>query len=168
MLDAHAQEPVAQVVAQSVQTPLAPHAVSEVPSAHVLVAASQQPPWHGWVEEQAVVQVPLVVSQALSTGHSADDLHPVSGDPPASPGLSDEPLSWPDESAPVSVIIGPSTAPSADPVSCAPASPPSSVPFTERRPPQPARNGAATTPIHLSRSRFMTAFRRDAAPEPLV
>ncbi len=57
--------PVGQVAVQSVHTPLAPHAVFEVPPTQVPpVAAEQHPPLHVWLAEHAVVQVLVVVSQA--------------------------------------------------------------------------------------------------------
>jgi len=69
--------PAGQVAVQLVQTPLAPHAVAEVPAEQVPpVAAEQQPPLHVWVEEHAVVHAPVAVSQACPAGQSVATAQP--------------------------------------------------------------------------------------------
>jgi hypothetical protein len=59
---------------QSAHIPLAPHAVEPEPPAHI--PPEQQPPLHGCVDEQLVVQVWLVPSQAEPIGQSAAELQP--------------------------------------------------------------------------------------------
>jgi hypothetical protein len=69
---------------QAVQTPVMPQASLAVPGWQVpSVAAEQQPPLQSWVELQAVVQCPAVVSQAIPTGHSLVWVQEVTQIPPA-------------------------------------------------------------------------------------
>ena len=108
--------PIGQLVAQSAQTPPVPHAIVVVPAAHVpFFAAEQQPPLHACVEEHAVVQAWVVVSQACLVGQSAAVLqHPLPIVQPASCATSTLPTSFAVIASPPS---GAAVAPSSDPAS---------------------------------------------------
>jgi hypothetical protein len=67
-------EPIALPLHETQALPVEPHAVGSVPPAHALPA--QQPPLHGCVALHAVVQVCVVVSQALPAGQSPALPHP--------------------------------------------------------------------------------------------
>jgi hypothetical protein len=92
--------------------PEAPHAVIAMPGTHM--PASQQPPLHGWLDEQVVVQSRVFMSQASPIGQSAGEAHPASIGPvsvgpvsvgPVSVGLvSFEPVSIGPLSRPLSVV----------------------------------------------------------------
>jgi len=62
--------------------PLTPHVMPQPPQSFgsVFVSThdpvSQQPPLQGWVDEHAVVQVPVATSQAWSAGQSVATEHP--------------------------------------------------------------------------------------------
>lgn len=75
--------------------PLAPQAMGDLPD--VQLPALQQPPLHGWLGEQVLVQMPVAVSHASSMGQSEGDVQPM----PVSNGPDSNPPSNP-PSKPVS------------------------------------------------------------------
>jgi hypothetical protein len=69
-------EPIAFPAQLTHIAPLAPHAPFARPVAQVLLAPSQQPPLHGWVAEQAIVQAWVAVLHDWPAGQSAAELQP--------------------------------------------------------------------------------------------
>jgi hypothetical protein len=67
--------PVVTPTQETQAPPVSPQFACPVPATH-LPALLQQPPLHGWVDEHAVVQVFVVVSQAWSGGQSVALLQP--------------------------------------------------------------------------------------------
>jgi hypothetical protein len=99
VLDAQLHDaPLGHVAVQSVHTPLAPQAPSELPALHVPpVDAEQQPPLQAWVEEHA--EVHALFPQASFAGQSVVTLQPQV--PPETHAVPEEPPAHELQVAPV-------------------------------------------------------------------